>query len=226
MNNGQNLFIYRPLSEESNDAVQKLQKKYSSFKSFQPAQNPHVTLLGRYVLPKTPTERLMPILENGPETSEKSYSLEISDTIFATRTRRIGRTAIQLLLTDNDEDTFAKEHAHFRKIAAKFGSEKAHLSQYPHVTLGYLESYLAFDSLLSVGADMKGLDVTLLPVQSELGPIKAKQSNTRRKWDQLSKEERLILYPYSTPTPKITVRKVGTEIPKGFLSSIRPKTVE
>jgi len=227
MKNGQNLFIYRPLSQESNDVVQKLQNKYSSFESFQSVEKPTVTLLGRYVLPKTPIQKLMPILENGPATSEQVYSLEISDTIYATRTRRVGMTAVQLLLSDTDEDIFAKEHAHFRKIATTYGSEKAHISQYPHVTIGYLKSHLAFDSLLNMGEDLKDSKLELLPVQSDLGPIKAKQNSTGRKWDQLTTEERNRIYPYNTPTPEITLRTVaGAGIPKGLLDSIRPKTVE
>jgi hypothetical protein len=225
MNNGQNFFVYRPLSEESSEVVRNIQDQYVSLESFQPVDDMHLTLLGRHVLPKTPKQRLLPIVRRGPATSEESYSMEVSGIQFADRTHIIGRSAIQLLLKEDDADAFHSEHSFFRLTAEKFGSTIANRNDYPHVTIGYLETSRSLLSILQQGRALVGESLSFDPIQSDLGAVKAeKVDESKKNVPRLKKPKtgHRAENDYTTDMPSTIVRTVRAGgIPSGLLSSLR-----
>jgi hypothetical protein len=230
MKNGHNFFVYRPLSPESSELVESVQSKFNTIESFNPIKNLHMTLLGRYVLPKTPISRLLPLMNQGPPTSERPYTMEIAETRLKLRTRKLGRSSIQLLLNDETDDMFHAEHAHFRKVAEKFGSTSAYRVDYPHVTIGYIDTAHAITSVLQPAEELVGEELVFMPIESEHGTVNAAITPGQKKerlWPKLSKEERLIMYPHSTQVPEIEVRTLSNKkIPSGLLGTIRTSSLE
>jgi hypothetical protein len=230
MKNGKNLFIYRPLSPESSSEIEEIQEQYESLIPFQRATRLGVTLLGKHAIPKTPIGRLLPILKSGPVTSQETYSMEVQDVHFMTRTREIGRTSIQLMLEDTVDNTFSAESTLFRKTAERFGGANAFKAGHPHVTIGYLEAADALDSLLAISQSMIGKNLDLLPIQSDLGPVEARQDFIKENkvpWSQLTTEERAIKAPHSTRANTGQVRTVlPGSIPGGLLGTIRTSSLE
>jgi hypothetical protein len=225
MNNGQNFFVYRPLSEKSSEVMKNIQDQYISLESFQPVDDMHLTLLGRNVMPKTPKQRLLPIVRRGPATSEQSYMMEVSGIQFADRTHMIGRSAIQLLLKEDNTDAFHSEHTFFRLTAEKFGSTLANRSDYPHVTLGYLETSHSLQSILQLGRPLVGESLTFDPIQSDLGTVKAEkveESKQNVPRPKNTKTGHRAENDYATNIPSPIVRTVhASGIPLGLLSSLR-----
>jgi hypothetical protein len=230
MNNGQNFFVYRPLSPESSDRVKKVQELYTSVESFNPIDDLHMTLLGRYVIPKTPISRLLPLMEQGPSTSERPYTMDVIESRIVYRTRKLGRSSIQLILDNDTNDMYQAEHAHFRKEAEKFGSTLSYRVNYPHVTIGYLDTANAISTILDPTEEIVGEKLVFMPIESEHGSIQAAKIPGKKKerlWHKLSKEERLLMYPHSTQEPEMKVRTLSNrKIPSGLLSTIRTSSLE
>jgi 2'-5' RNA ligase len=173
MNNDPNLFIYRPLSEESAEMVRSLQQSYRSISSFSPIADPHLTLLSGQIADDTSFETLVTRIKKGPETSEDSLDLSIANSFIHKSTRRAGQAAIGMLLKGDLLETVLDEHEYLTAKGERFCSSIKQRKLRPHVTIGYLNKVQAINPIMRPVKDCVEMPVSLLPIKSNISQIYA-----------------------------------------------------
>jgi len=212
MHTQQNFFVYRPLLSESESQVRSLQQDYSSVPSFEAAENPRLPILTSQTWNGIDYGRLLAIIDRAPAISRKSFESEIVSVEFGPAVRDMTRRAINLVLSDTENNDYLNEHKHF-KAAVQKADETVYVRPFtePYIMVGQLDEALAADSILDRAKALVGQTVRISSTDSTVGKVRAPIHGER-----IQKPIREIQY-----EPVQTV-KPGS-IPQGLLNSLRPR---
>ena len=213
MHTQQNFFVYRPLLPESESRLRSLQENYSSVPSFEPVENPRIPILTSQTWENIEYAKLVSIINKAPDVSKKSFDSEIIKAELGPAIRDMTRRAINLVISDGDDNHFLEEHKIF-KAAGLRADKTLYVRPFtePYITIGYLNGADAVTTLLDSAKALVGQTVSIGTTESSVGKV-----DTRPPAERIVKEPRKI-----TITESVRTVTPGG-IPPGLLNSIRPR---
>jgi len=208
----QNFFVYRPLLPESESRMRSLQEDYSSIPSFEPIENLQLPILTSQTWGSIYVEKLVSIIDKAPDVSKKSFDSEIIEAKLGPAVQDMTRRAINLVLSDGEDNHFLEEHKRF-KAAGRRADKKLYVRPFtePTITIGHLDSAHAISSLLDSAKALVGQTIRIGSTESNVGRVDAPVRS-----ESIKKAPREIIY-----EPIQTIKPGG--IPQGLLNSIRPR---
>jgi len=215
MNTEQRIFVSRPLLAESASRIQSLQEEYASIASFESVERPHLTILSSRTWQTVHPSRLGYVIDGAPKVSKSTFEDEISEAILSPRVHGLSRFAIRLIL-DNEADTrYRNEYKFYKKAFEKIDptlSTRPFAS--PHVTVGYVNSEHAVDSIMESARLLIGTTLHIGTIESNVGNVAVAKPR-----EHVQQAPRKITYePVKTITPN--------GIPQGLLASLRQRHLD
>ena len=211
MNTEQYIFVSRPLQPESASQLQLLQQEYAAIPSFEPVEKPHLTIFNSQTWQTVHPSRLKYVIDGAPKVSRTTFEDEIVEAVLTPRVRGLSRFAIRLILDDEADTRYRNEHKFYKKAFEKIDPTlRSRQFVSPHVTIGYLNTEDAIDSIMDSAKLLVGAPLHMGTVESNVGNVTVPEPRTYVK----QKPRKIEYEPVRTITPG--------GIPQGLLASIRP----
>ena len=172
MNPVHDILVYRPLQPESAAQISELQNEFASVRSFEPVDNPNLTIFDAKIWRMMTAFRLQTALNYAPQVSKQTFESEIVKAEFGIRDRNMPRFAINLVLGDGANNPFNEEHKRFKKGFEKL-DPKLSVKPFnnPHVTIGHIESGYAIESILDKASPLIGQQLHIGKTESNVGTV-------------------------------------------------------